>query len=74
MNSLGKECDELKLQYDACFNYWFTERFLKGDNDESMCAQIFKVYQQCVKVSAGSLSILESFYSFIGYWKKSQND
>uniref|UniRef100_A0A1B0FHY4 Uncharacterized protein n=1 Tax=Glossina morsitans morsitans TaxID=37546 RepID=A0A1B0FHY4_GLOMM len=49
MNSLGKDCNELKRQYDACFNTWFTERFLKGDSDESMCAPIFKIYQECVK-------------------------
>lgn len=50
MNSLGEDCNELKRKYDACFNLWFSERFLKGDNDDSMCAPIFKVYQECVKV------------------------
>lgn len=50
MNSLGENCTELKRQYDACFNAWFSEKFLKGDTSESMCAPIFKVYQECVKV------------------------
>ena len=50
MNSLGDDCNELKRKYDECFNLWFSDRFLKGDNDDSMCAPIFKVYQECVKV------------------------
>ncbi|XP_065368155.1 TP53-regulated inhibitor of apoptosis 1-like [Calliphora vicina] len=49
MNSLGDDCNELKKKYDECFNLWFSERYLKGDNDDSMCAPIFKVYQECVK-------------------------
>lgn len=51
MNSIGEDCNELKKQYDACFNNWFSERFLKGDTDDSACAPIFKVYQECVKVN-----------------------
>lgn len=51
MNSLGDDCTELKKQYDACFNSWFSEHFLKGRNDDSLCAPIFKIYQDCVKVS-----------------------
>ncbi|KAH8299883.1 hypothetical protein KR044_007277 [Drosophila immigrans] len=49
MNSIGDDCNELKKQYDACFNNWFSERFLKGQTDDSACAPIFKVYQECVK-------------------------
>ncbi|XP_072949108.1 TP53-regulated inhibitor of apoptosis 1-like [Epargyreus clarus] len=49
MNSIGEECTDLKKQYDDCFNSWFSERFLKGDHDDSVCAGIFKVYQDCVK-------------------------
>ncbi|CAH0691768.1 unnamed protein product [Spodoptera exigua] len=49
MNSIGEECTELKKKYDDCFNSWFSERFLKGDHDDSICAGIFKVYQDCVK-------------------------
>lgn len=52
MNSIGDDCNELKKQYDACFNNWFSERFLKGETDDSVCAPIFKVYQECVKVSS----------------------
>ncbi|CAG4965261.1 unnamed protein product [Parnassius apollo] len=49
MNSIGEECTDLKKRYDDCFNSWFSERFLKGDHDDSVCAGIFKVYQECVK-------------------------
>jgi TRIAP1/MDM35 family protein len=50
MNSIGENCNELKKQYDNCFLMWFSERFLKGDTHDEMCAPYFKVYQQCVKV------------------------
>ncbi|CAO1300316.1 unnamed protein product [Diamesa tonsa] len=49
MDSIGSECNELKNKYDQCFNQWFSERFLKGDTDDSVCSPVFKVYQQCVK-------------------------
>lgn len=49
MNSIGEECLELKKQYDSCFNSWFSESFLRGKNDDSMCSNLLKVYQQCVK-------------------------
>lgn len=51
MNSIGEACSELKKEYDACFNTWFSEKFLKGETNDSMCEPVFKVYQQCVKVS-----------------------
>jgi len=50
MNSIGDDCNELKKQYDACFNSWFSEGFLKGQTDDSGCSPIFRVYQECVKV------------------------
>ncbi|XP_026327498.1 TP53-regulated inhibitor of apoptosis 1-like [Hyposmocoma kahamanoa] len=49
MNSIGEECTELKKKYDDCFNSWFSDKFLRGNNDDSICADIFKVYQDCVK-------------------------
>jgi TRIAP1/MDM35 family protein len=48
MNSLSKKCQEAKEKYDACFNNWFSERYLKG-NTEDVCEPLFKVYQKCVK-------------------------
>lgn len=50
MNSIGENCNELKKQYDACFNNWFAEQFLRGSTNDQACAPLFKVYQQCVKV------------------------
>lgn len=50
MNSIGEGCNELKKQYDTCFNNWFADKFLKGSKDDSMCAPIFRMYQECVKV------------------------
>lgn len=50
MNSIGEECTDLKKKYDDCFNSWFSDKFLRGNNDDSACADIFKVYQDCVKV------------------------
>lgn len=50
MNSIGENCNELKRDYDACFNAWFAEKFLHGDTNDSACAPLFRVYQQCVKV------------------------
>ena len=48
MNSLSKKCQEAKEKYDACFNTWFSERYLKGDT-EDICEPVYKVYQKCVK-------------------------
>jgi len=50
MNSLGRECNELKGKYDACFNVWFSEKFLKGDTNDDMCKPLFIVYRDCVRV------------------------
>ena len=55
MNSIGKECNELKAKYDECFQVWFSEKFLKGDHDDSMCKPIFGVYRDCVRVRKNHL-------------------
>lgn len=52
MNSVGEACTELKREYDQCFNRWFAEKFLKGENDGDPCGQLFKRYQLCVQVRA----------------------
>jgi len=49
MNSLDPECNDLKTKYDSCFNLWFTEKFLKGDTNDDMCAPLFVVYRDCVR-------------------------
>ncbi|XP_002734209.1 TP53-regulated inhibitor of apoptosis 1-like [Saccoglossus kowalevskii] len=51
MNSVGEDCNDLKREYDACFNKWFTERYLKGDYYRDPCKKIFKKYQTCVKTA-----------------------
>ena len=50
MESVGKDCKELKRKYDECFNKWFAEKFLKGVKDDP-CQPLFLVYQECVKAS-----------------------
>lgn len=57
MNSISESCIDLKREYDACFNSWFSEQFLKGNYDDSMCATLLKKYQQCVKVDFSVFSI-----------------
>lgn len=49
MNSIGKDCNELKAKYDECFQVWFSEKFLKGDSDDGMCKPLFSVYRDCVR-------------------------
>ncbi|XP_037945039.1 TP53-regulated inhibitor of apoptosis 1-like isoform X2 [Teleopsis dalmanni] len=77
MNGLGEECTELKKQYDACFNTWFSEQFLRGNTDESMCAPLFKTYQECVKRAMRDQKIelkeVESDYTTGGYDKKTEH-
>lgn len=65
MNSIGEACNDLKKEYDACFNTWFAEHFLKGNTNDSMCAPMFKVYQTCVKVTTlrpQKIKYLKLFY------------
>ncbi|KAJ3414243.1 phosphatidylinositol N-acetylglucosaminyltransferase subunit gpi1 [Chytridiales sp. JEL 0842] len=47
MSSLSPECNELKQKYDACFNTWYSEKFLKGQKGED-CEDLFKLYRACV--------------------------
>lgn len=49
MNSIGEACTDLKKEYDDCFNSWFSDHFLRGRTNDSMCAPLFKIYQNCVK-------------------------
>ena len=48
MNSISKKCQEAKEKYDACFNTWFSEKYLKGQTKDE-CSELFKEYQKCVK-------------------------
>jgi len=50
MNSIGKDCNELKQKYEECFNSWFADKYLKGlGRDDQSCEPLFRVYQNCVK-------------------------
>jgi TRIAP1/MDM35 family protein len=48
MQSIGKECTELKQKYDECFNSWFAEHYLKG-NRRDVCQPLFRVYRDCIQ-------------------------
>ncbi|KOX75973.1 TP53-regulated inhibitor of apoptosis 1 [Melipona quadrifasciata] len=50
MNSIAETCNNFKREYDGCFKLWFSEKFLKGDLDDSMCSNHFKLYNQCLQV------------------------
>lgn len=63
MNSIGEACTDLKKEYDDCFNSWFSDHFLKGRTNDSMCAPLFKIYQNCVKVSPSRFA----YFNFLSY-------
>ncbi|KAK2156385.1 hypothetical protein LSH36_214g00003 [Paralvinella palmiformis] len=48
MNSVSPKCQQLKEDYDKCFNHWFTDKYLKGVKKED-CIDVFRSYQSCVK-------------------------
>lgn len=48
MNSISEDCNDLKKRYDACFNSWYTESFLRGDTKSEPCRELFEKYHACV--------------------------
>ena len=58
MNSIGPECNDLKKEYDACFNVWYSESFLKGQYKADPCSELLKSYRSCVLVSCPSIPFL----------------
>lgn len=62
-----EDCSELKQKYDACFNSWFSEKFLKGDTNDSMCAPLLKVYKDCVTVSFSKVSFFSQSIFFVSH-------
>lgn len=54
MNSIGDECTNLKEKYESCFNTWFSEKFLRGETDDSKCKELFTSYQSCLKNALSS--------------------
>uniref|UniRef100_A0A914UXC7 Uncharacterized protein n=1 Tax=Plectus sambesii TaxID=2011161 RepID=A0A914UXC7_9BILA len=58
MNSISKDCNELKHKYDDCFNDWFINGYLKekpdgkrGANKKAVvpCEALLLAYQECTK-------------------------
>ena len=67
MNSIGENCNDLKSRYDACFNAWFSEKFLKGHIDDSVCKPLFLSYQKCVQVYPIILIRNDKYYKYSYY-------
>jgi len=53
-------CKDLKDTYNTCFNNWFSEKFLKGYNQQE-CDEQWKEYQTCLKekIKAWQLEALQ---------------
>lgn len=58
MNSIGKDCNDLKKAYEECFNSWFSDKFLKGIKQDH-CDALFNVYRECVKKAVNENNIGE---------------
>lgn len=48
--SFAPECNELKQEYDTCFNSWYSEKFLKGKSTQNECEGFWDKYQECLNV------------------------
>eukprot|EP00042_Codosiga_hollandica_P025742 m.117174 g.117174 ORF g.117174 m.117174 type:complete len:80 (+) comp51966_c1_seq1:393-632(+) len=66
MDSVVKDCTELKHAYETCFNEWYG-RYLKGETIEDTCKPLFAKYHACLKagleqqgVSVDSLKLASS--------------
>ena len=59
MNSISEECTDLKKNYDACFNSWYTEKFLRGETKSEPCKELFESYRACVLVRDNNTTILK---------------
>ncbi len=51
MESIGKECTELKNKYEDCFNKWYSEEFLRGRIESNPCKYLFDDYRACILVA-----------------------
>ncbi|KAJ1926346.1 Mitochondrial distribution and morphology protein 35 [Tieghemiomyces parasiticus] len=59
MESVGKECTELKHQYEDCFNKWYLEKYLKGDYTPA-CQDLFDKYRACVLKTLKEKDLLDT--------------
>lgn len=57
MNSIGFECNDLKKEYDVCFNVWYLESFFKGEYKIDFCGEFLKSYRLCVLVRSVMLDV-----------------
>ena len=50
MESIVPECTEAKRKYEACFNRWYAEEFLRGGGSvkEDGCVELFQAYRECL--------------------------
>jgi len=48
-SSIGEKCTNIKQEYDAGFNSWYSEKFLKGDAT-AQCDDLFFKYKECLMV------------------------
>lgn len=46
--NFAPECTELKENYDACFNKWYTDKFLTGKSVTNECTELWHEYKACV--------------------------
>ncbi|ODQ78953.1 hypothetical protein BABINDRAFT_146122 [Babjeviella inositovora NRRL Y-12698] len=49
--SFAPECDEKKATYDACFNSWYTEKFLAGKSITNECEELWHEYKECIDIA-----------------------
>ena len=68
MNSIGPECNDLKKEYDACFNVWYSESYLKGDHKSDPCSELLKSYRTCVLVKSFSYYYYYYYYYYHYYY------
>jgi hypothetical protein len=68
MESIGKECTKLKHLYDDCFNKWYSENFLKGDQSPP-CMDLFDEYKACLLV-CHFRSFLPCLIAYLGGYQK----
>ncbi|CAC51385.1 Distribution and morphology protein Mdm35 [Schizosaccharomyces pombe] len=47
-SSVSEECTPAKKKYDACFNDWYANKFLKGDLHNRDCDELFAEYKSCL--------------------------
>lgn len=55
--SFAPECTDAKLQYDDCFNKWYSEKFLKGESIQNECTELWDNYITCVNTALATHKI-----------------